>query len=154
MKKFLIVLAIIIFVPLIGLITFLKLANFNNYKPQIEALALKYANMIVKIQGDLKIGVSLKPSIELNDVSIAQAENNQPVAQIGQAQVQFSLLPLLKKEIVVNTVKTSNTNIFYSDKDSVEIKDLAVGTDGFDSPINLSFDTVVSGIQITGKGTT
>lgn len=154
MKKFLIVLAIIIFVPLIGLITFLKLANFNNYKPQIEALALKYANMIIKINGDLKIGVSLKPSIELNDVSIAQAENNQPVAQIGQAQVQFSLLPLLKKEIVVDTVKTSNTNVFYSDKDSVEIKDLAVGTDGFDSPINLSFDTVVSGIQITGNGTT
>ena len=153
MKKFLIVLAIIIFVPLIGLITFLKLANFNNYKPQIEALALKYANMIVKINGDLKIGVSLKPSIELNDVSVAQAENNQPVAQIGQAQVQFSLLPLLKKEIVVDTVKTSDTNVFYSDKDSVEIKDLAVGMDSFDSPINLSFDTVVSGIQITGDGT-
>ena len=31
---------------------------------------------------------------------------------------------------------------------------MAVGTDGFDSPINLSFDTVVSGIQITGNGTT
>lgn len=154
MKKFLIFLAIIIFVPLIGLITFLKLANFNNYKPQIEALALKYANMIVKINGDLKIGVSLKPSIELNDVSVAQAENNQPVAQIGQAQVQFSLLPLLKKEIVVDTVKTSDTNVFYSDKDSVEIKDLAVGMDSFDAPINLNFDTVVSGIQITGKGTT
>ncbi len=154
MKKFLIVLAIIIFVPLIGLITFLKLANFNNYKPQIEALALKYANMIVKINGDLKIGVSLKPSIELNDVSVAQAENNQTVAQIGQAQVQFSLLPLLKKEVVVNTVKTSDTNVFYSDKDSVEIKNLAVGMDSFDSPITLSFDTVVSGIQITGEGTT
>ena len=154
MKKFLIFLAIIIFVPLIGLITFLKLANFNNYKPQIEALALKYANMIVKINGDLKIGVSLKPSIELNDVSVAQAENNQPVAQIGQAQVQFSLLPLLKKEIVVDTVKTSDTNVFYSDKDSVEIKDLAVGMDSFDAPINLNFDTVISGIQITGKGTT
>lgn len=154
MKKFLIVLAIIIFVPLIGLITFLKLANFNNYKPQIEALALKYANMIVKINGDLKIGVSLKPSIELNDVLVAQAENNQPVAQIGQAQVQFSLLPLLKKEIVVNTVKTSDTNVFYSDKDSVEIKNLAVGMDSFDSPITMSFDTVVSGIQITGEGKT
>lgn len=154
MKKFLIVLAIIIFVPLIGLITFLKLANFNNYKPQIEALALKYANMIVKINGDLKIGVSLKPSIELNDVLVAQAENNQPVAQIGKAQVQFSLLPLLKKEIVVNTVKTSDTNVFYSDKDSVEIKNLAVGMDSFDSPITMSFDTVVSGIQITGEGKT
>ena len=154
MKKFLIILFVIILVPVLGLITFLKFADFNNYKPQIEAMALKYANMIVKINGDLKIGVSLKPSIELNDVSVAKAENNQPVAQIGQAQVQFSLLPLLKKEIVVDTVKTSDTNVFYSDKDSVEIKDLAVGMDSFDSPINLSFDTVVSGVQITGDGTT
>lgn len=154
MKKFLIILAVIILLPLIAVITFLKFANFNDYKPQIEAMALKYANMIVKINGDLKIGVSLKPSIELNDVSVAQAENNQPVAQIGQAQVQFSLLPLLKKEIVVDTVKTSDTNVFYSDKDSVEIKNLAVGMESFDSPINLSFDTVVSGVQITGNGTT
>ena len=154
MKKFLIILAVIILLPLIAVITFLKFANFNDYKPQIEAMALKYANMIVKINGDLKIGVSLKPSIELNDVSVAQAENNQPVAQIGQAQVQFSLLPLLKKEIVVDTVKTSDTNVFYGDKDSVEIKNLAVGMESFDSPINLSFDTVVSGVQITGNGTT
>lgn len=154
MKKFLIILAVIILLPLIAVITFLKFANFNDYKPQIEAMALKYANMIVKINGDLKIGVSLKPSIELNDVSVAQAENNQPVAQIGQAQVQFSLLPLLKKEIVVDTVKTSDTNVFYGDKDSVEIKNLAVGMESFDSPINLSFDAVVSGVQITGNGTT
>ena len=154
MKKFLIILAVIILLPLIAVITFLKFANFNDYKPQIEAMALKYANMIVKINGDLKIGVSLKPSIELNDVSVAQAENNQPVAQIGQAQVQFSLLPLLKKEIVVDTVKTSDTNVFYGDKDSVEIRNLAVGMESFDSPINLSFDTVVSGVQITGNGTT
>ena len=61
--------------------------------------------MIVKINGDLKIGVSLKPSIELNDVSIAQAENNKQVAQIGQTQVKFSLLPLLKKEIVVDDIE-------------------------------------------------
>ena len=77
MKKFFVILLLIILIPIIGLVAFLKFANFNNYKPQIEALALKYADMIVKINGDLKIGVSLKPSIELNDVSIAQAENNQ-----------------------------------------------------------------------------
>lgn len=154
MKKFFVILLLIILIPIIGLVAFLKFANFNNYKPQIEALALKYTNMIVKIKGDLKIGVSLKPSIELNDVSITQAENNQQVAQIGQAQVQFSLLPLLKKEIVVDKIKTSETNVFYSNKDSVEIKDFVVGMDSFDAPINLSFDTIVSGVQITGKGTT
>ena len=154
MKKFFVILLLIILIPIIGLVVFFKFANFNNYKPQIEALALKYANMIVKINGDLKIRVSLKPSIELNDVSIAQAENNQQVAQIGQAQVKFSLLPLLKKEIVLDSISTSETNVFYSDKDSVDIKNLNVAMSSFDAPINLSFDTVVSGMQITGEGET
>lgn len=154
MKKFFVILLLIILIPIVGLVVFLKFANFNNYKPQIEALALKYANMIVKINGDLKIGVSLKPSIELNDVSIAQAENNQQVAQIGQAQVKFSLLPLLKKEIVLDSITTSETNVFYSEEDSVDIKNLNVSMSSFDAPINLSFDTVVSGTQITGEGET
>ena len=154
MKKFFVILLLIILIPIIGLVVFLKFANFNNYKPQIEALALKYANMIVKINGDLKMGVSLKPRIELNDVSIAQAENNKQVAQIGQAQVKFSLLPLLKKEIVLDSITTSETSVFYSDKDSVDIKNLSVAMSSFDSPVNLSFDTMVMGTQITGEGET
>ncbi len=152
MKKFLLILLIIILIPVVGLIIFLNFANFNNYKPQIEELALKYANMKVKINGDLKIGMSLKPSIELNDVSIAKAENDQKIAQIGEASVKFPIIPLLKNEIVVDVIQTSNTTVFYSEKDSVLINDFKLKMSGYDSPINVTFDTVASGIQIDGDG--
>lgn len=74
MKKILIGLLIVILVPILGIIAFLSFADFNNYKPQIEGLARKYANLDVKINGDLKVGISLKPTIQLNDVTIANEE--------------------------------------------------------------------------------
>jgi len=153
MKKFLLILLLIIVVPLAGLFVFLKTADFNNYKSQIEALALKYAGLKVKINGDLKIGVSLKPSIELNDVSVSDSATEKEIAEIGGALVQFSLLPLLKKEIVVDTIQTAQTKVFYGENDSVVISELLINQESYSSPINISFDTTASGIKIAGEGT-
>lgn len=152
MKKVLLILLLIIIIPFAGLIIFLKTADFNNYKTQIEELALKYAGLKVKINGDLKIGVSLKPSVDLNDVSISDASTDKKIAQIGSTQVEFSILPLLKKEIVVDTVQTSQTEVFYGENESVMISELQVSQKSFSSPIDLSFDTTVSGIKISGEG--
>lgn len=154
MKKFLLILLLIIIIPIAALFAFLRFADLNNYKPQIEELALKYAKMNVKINGDLKVGISLKPSIELNDIDISNPENNAPVAKIGTALVKFSVMPLFKKEIVVDEVNTANTKVYYNDKDSVDINDLALSMESFTSPVNISFDTDVAGINIVGKGTT
>ena len=98
MKKFLLILLLIIIIPIAALFAFLRFADLNDYKPQIEELALKYAKMNVKINGDLKVGISLKPSIELNNIDISNPENNAPVAKIGTALVKFSVMPLFKKE--------------------------------------------------------
>jgi hypothetical protein len=152
MKKFLLILLLIILIPLVGIIAFLKFADFNNYKSQIEELALKYANIQLKIDGDLKVAISVKPSIELNNVAISNPDSGENIADIGNALVKFSLLPLLKKEVVVDTVQTTNTKIYLGTENSVIINDLAVGMDGFDQPISLYFDTVVSGLNISGEG--
>lgn len=152
MKKFLIVFALVIIIPIIGLFSFLMFANFNNYKPQIENMIKKYANLDVKINGDLEVAFSLKPNIELNDVSISKPENNQKIAQIGNAVIKFSIIPLLKKEIVADTVETSNTNIYTSEKDYVTINSLKVEMDDFNEPVSVIFDTVVSGISVDGYG--
>lgn len=154
MKKFLLILLLIIIIPIAALFVFLRFADLNDYKPQIEELALKYAKMNVKINGDLKVGISLKPSIELNNIDISNPENNAPVAKIGTALVKFSVMPLFKKEIVVDEVNTANTKVYYNDKDSVDINDLALSMESFTSPVNISFDTDVAGINIVGKGTT
>lgn len=154
MSKIMKIFAIILTIPVIlviGVIGFLKFADLNNYKADIEKLARKYADIDLKINGDLGVAVSLKPTIELSDVYISDSNTETKIARIGNALVQFSILPLLHKEIAVEKVQTDNTEIFYNDKDSVLINDLDLSADGYDAPINIAFDTTVSGIDIFGS---
>ncbi|MBR1600264.1 MAG: AsmA family protein, partial [Alphaproteobacteria bacterium] len=154
MKKFLKIALIVLFIPVV-LFTiafgFLKFADLNNYKPDIEKMVRKYAKVDMKINGNIEIGVSLKPSLELNDVYISDIEDNSKIARIGNALVQMSILPLLNKEIVIEKVQTENTEIFYNDKNSVLINDLDANSDDYDSPVNIVFDTSVAGIDIFGN---
>ena len=154
MKKLLKVLLILVCIPLVAVavgIGFLKFADLNKYKPQIEDLALKYANTKIVINGDLDIGVSLKPSLELNDVEIYMPQQPEvKLAHIGSALVQISIMPLFHKEIMIDTVQTSQTKIFASGDEVAEIKDLTAMMDGYEYPITAIFDTDVSGISING----
>ena len=153
MKKFIWIICVIVLIPIIlvgGAIGFLKFADLNKYKPQIEEMAYKYTGLDVKIAGDIDIGVSLKPSLELNDVTVNREEKK--LARIGNALVQISIMPLLHKEIVVDRVETGNTEIFYGEKDSVLINHLNAGMESSDTPISFDFDTVVANITITGNG--
>lgn len=156
MKKFLKVLVVILLLPVIifgGAIGFLKFADFNKYKPQIEELVMKYAQTKIEIKGDLDIGISLKPSIELNNVTVYVPQNNeQKLAEVGNALVQISIIPLFHKEIVVDTLQTDNTTIFYSESDNLLINNLSVDMDDYDSPINLNIETTVAGININAEG--
>ncbi len=157
MKKFLKILLIIICIPVVivaAAITFLKFADLNKYKPQIEKLALKYANTKIEINGDLDIGVSLKPSLELNDVVVYMPKQDETkLAHIGTALVQISILPLLHKEIMIDTVQTADTKIFYNNEEQVQINELIAEMDSYDTPINLTYDTNISGIDISGTAT-
>lgn len=156
MKKIIIFLCIIILVPVViigGALGFLKFADLNKYKPQIEKMVYKYAQVKIKINGDLDVGVSLKPSLEMNDVSVYNPQDSEEkLAQIGSALVQISVLPLLHKEIVVDTVETSDAAIYYGENDSVLIKNLTAGMDSYDAPINISFETNVANVDINGNG--
>lgn len=153
MKKLLIILSLIIIIPVVGLIAAVYFVDINNYKPQIEKLIAKYAKVDTKINGDMKIGLSLKPSIEISDVSVSNQESKDLIANIGAALVQFSIKPLFAKEFVVDNVQTDNTKIYYSKTDYVQINNLDVSMESYDSPIVLDIDTDVSGTNIRAKGT-
>ena len=153
MKKFFITLLVIILLPIICVVLAAMFVDINSYKPEVEKLVAKYAKVDAKINGDMKIGLSFKPSIEINDVDISNQEDNDPIAKIGAALVEFSIKPLFAKEIVVNTVQTDNTRIYYSKTDYAEINKLDVSMDAYDSPINIDLDTDVSGVNIKAKGT-
>ena len=85
--------AVIVAVLAVAIIAFVKLFDFNDYKPQIEKLVRKYADVDIKINGDLAVALSLKPTIEINDVTVALPDG-QKLANIGNALVQFSVMPL------------------------------------------------------------
>ncbi len=153
MKKFIWIVCIIVLIPVIlisGAIGFLKFADLNKYKPQIEEMAYKYTGLSVKIAGNIDVGVSFKPSLELSNVIVNKEDKK--LADVGNALVQISIIPLLHNEIVVDRVETDNTEIFYADNDSVLINELNAGMDDADSPINFEFDTTIANIDITGKG--
>ncbi len=154
MKRMFKILCVIILIPVIlvgAALGFLKFADLNKYKPKIEEMAYKYTGLTVKIDGDIDVGVSLKPSLELSNVTVSQEEKK--IAYIGNALVQISIIPLFDKEIVVDRVETDNTEIFYGEKDSVLINQLNAGMEDANSPINFDFDTTVANIDITGSGT-
>ena len=154
MKKYYKIFLTVLSVPVIlfvGVIGFLKFADLNNYKPDIEKLVRKYAKIDMKINGNIEIGVSLKPSLELNDVYVSDIDGNTKIARIGNALVQVAILPLLHKEVVVEKVQTENTEIFYSEEESFVINDLDAKADGYDSPVDIAFDTTVAGIDIFGS---
>lgn len=154
MKRLFKILFIIILIPvlLIGsILGFLKFADLNKYKPQIEDMAQKYAGLDVKINGNIDVGVSLKPSLELSEVTVNQGDKK--IARIGNVLVQISVMPLLHKEVVIDRVETDNTEVFYGDNNSVLINELNAGMESADTPVNFDFDTVVSGVEITGSGT-
>ena len=70
MKKFFKCLLVLITILALAVIAFIKLFDFNDYKPQIEKLIHKYADLNVKINGDLSVAISLRPTIEINDVCL------------------------------------------------------------------------------------
>ncbi len=153
MKKFFKILGIIILLPIVCAILAVMFFDINSYKPEVEKMVAKYAKVDAKINGDMKIGLSFKPSIEIDDVDISNQETKDPIAKIGAALVQFSIKPLFAKEIVVDTVQTDNTRIYYSKTDYAQINNLDVSMEAYDSPISVDIDTDVEGVNIKAVGT-
>lgn len=148
--KFLLIIFLIPVVIVVGAIAYLKFADLNPYKPKVEQLLEKYANLDVQIAGDLDVGISLKPSLEINNVSVAKTEDGEKIAQIGNALVQISILPLFHKEIMIDVVKMNDVSVYTDQKEAIRINAAELTMDDYQSPILISFFTNVSGINIDG----
>lgn len=149
------ILVILVLLPifLVALaIGFLKFSDLNKYKPQIENLVEKYAGISVKINGDLDLAVSLKPSLEISDLIIYKPQSEEKLLHAEKALAQISIMPLFHKEIVVDTVQLDNTDIYTDEKNSVKLNNLDISMDDYATPIKFSIDTDVSGINIIADG--
>jgi len=144
-------------IGLAGIIALLVLAvaiisatfNPNDYKPLIIKLVQEKKQRTLTIEGDIKLAFWPKIGADLGKVSISEHKSEQTFASIQGAKVSLALLPLLKKELVVDTI--------YIDGAQANIIKYKDGTTNFDDLLSkdeeeseqIKFD--VDGVKVTNS---
>ncbi len=110
MRKFFKVLFSTIFilfaVLVVGVFVFIKTFDLNSYKAYAEKMVQEQLGRKLSLNGDAYLGLSLVPTIVLEDVEFANpawAKNPQMV-KVKKLDVTFAVLPLLSKQIVIDKV--------------------------------------------------
>ena len=118
MRHFLkLVFSLFLLVVLVGAIGgwyFLKNFDLNRYKSLIEQQAYIYTGRELKINGNARLGLSFVPTVIINDVTFANASwASQPyMAKIDKLSIEVALKPLLKREIVINSIELDSPQIY------------------------------------------
>lgn len=100
-KKTASIIASLIIMLAIGGFVFVSTFDLNRYKGYIEDLVYQNTGRKLTMNGDAKIGLSLVPTLVINDVTLANPEwaENPYMAKLGKLEVEFSLGALLHKKI-------------------------------------------------------
>ena len=95
---------LLVVVVVVGGYVFLKTFDLNKYKSYAEKIVYEQTGRKLAVKGDASLGVSLIPTLIINDVSLSNPSwaKNPQMAEIGSLELKFSLLPLLKKQVVVD----------------------------------------------------
>lgn len=108
-----IVFSLIIIIAIGG---YIAVRNFdlNKYKPYVEELAEKSLGRKLTINGEAYLGISLKPTVIVNDVTLANASwaKAADMVKVKQLEVKFALLPLLKKQIQIDNVLLDGAEVY------------------------------------------
>ena len=104
------------FIIILALGGFVFVRNFdlNRYKGYIEDIVMRETGRQLKLNGDARLGISLIPTVEVSDVTFSNPEwaNNPYMAKLESLEVKFAILPLLKKQIVVDKLILQKPEIY------------------------------------------
>ena len=118
MKKFFKVLFFVIMVLILGVLGggyyFLKTFDLNEYKKYAEDLASKELGRKLTINGEASLGISLVPTLVINDVELENAPWAQypQMVKVKQLKLEFALLPLLQKQVIINNITLSEPEVY------------------------------------------
>ena len=126
--------------------------NPNDYKQQVIDLVKEKKQRTLTIEGNIQLSFWPKIGADLGKVSISEYQSDKVFASINSAKVALAVLPLLKKEVVVDTV--------YLDGAQANVVKRADGTFNFDDLLSkeeeeseqIKFD--VQGIKISNTALT
>jgi uncharacterized protein involved in outer membrane biogenesis len=123
--------------------------NPNDYKQHVIDLVKEKKERTLTIDGDITLSFWPKIGADLGKVAISEHKGSAEFASINSAKVALALLPLLKKELVVDTI--------YVDGAKANIVKYKDGTTNFDDLLSkdeteseqIKFD--VQGVNITNS---
>ena len=84
--------------------------NPNDYKQKVIDLVQEKKERTLKLDGDIKLAFWPKIGANLGKISLSEHKNSKEFASINSVKVSLALLPLLKKELVVDTVYIDGAN--------------------------------------------
>jgi AsmA protein len=135
-----------LFLLLVAIIT--ATFNPNDYKQKVIDLVQQKKERTLKLDGDIKLAFWPKIGADLGKISLSEHKNSKEFASVNSVKVSLALLPLLKKELVVDTV--------YIDGAQANILKYKDGTTNFDDLMSkdeesqdIKFD--VDGVNVTNS---
>ncbi len=84
--------------------------NPNDYKAQIIKAVKDSTQRNLRLDGDIRLSFYPNIGASLNKVSLSEYRSNKEFAEIGSVRVSLALLPLLRKQVVVDEVTVSGLN--------------------------------------------
>ena len=96
----------------------------NAYKPQIIRLVQEKKQRTLTIPGDIKLTFFPKIGADLGKISISEHKSTATFASMESAKISVAVMPLLRKEIVVDQIKvdglTANLKRYKDGKTNVD----------------------------------
>lgn len=124
----------------------------NDYKPMVVKLVQDKKQRTLNIEGDIKLAFWPKIGANLGKISLSEHKGDKEFASVQGLKVSLALLPLLRKELIVDTI--------YVDGARANIVRYEDGTTNFDDLLSkeeseseqIKFD--VDGISVTDSHVT
>src|SRR5271167_3461827 len=112
MRKLAIAVIVVVLIVVAVVLTLPHLIDVNQYRGQLQAELQKRLNRPVQL-GEMSLGV-FPLRVEVNNVTIGDDPSfgsNVPFAQVGQLNVSIKLLPLVSKNIEVESLELKRAKI-------------------------------------------
>jgi uncharacterized protein involved in outer membrane biogenesis len=134
---------------LIAVAIFALTFNPNDYKPMMIDLVKEKKQRTLTIEGDIGLAFWPKLGANLGKVSISEYQSSEVFASVNNVKVALAVMPLLKKELVVDTI--------YVDGAKANVVKRKDGTFNFDDLLSkdeeeseqIKFD--VDGVHVTNS---
>ncbi len=112
-KTILGVLAGIILACFLVIILVVSTYDYNKFKPMITGIAKKYTGRKLTIAGDIKVKISLSPTLEANQVSFQNAPWSAypEMIRANRIEVQLALIPLIQGKMNVKRLTLVNPDL-------------------------------------------